>query len=176
MSPRKTPMEKLSHLVATYNEILAQLQARPEDRDLRHRLTSARGNVKFCCKSLKLTEPALAPAPPIPDSKRQMAPVKETIPSPEPDPRVAEEDAERQGTLQMLVDAMEDEAALPGPTADLPQPGTILHRIRRDFWGLLAAIEDTPDREALRSDLELVAAQAEQGLRLVDEMSEKKAG
>jgi hypothetical protein len=69
VSAKKTPKEKLQRYLDAYNTILAQVHADPKDRDLRGRLSSAKANVKFCCKSLKLTEPTLAAAPPIPDPR-----------------------------------------------------------------------------------------------------------
>ena len=163
VSPKKTPQEKLDHLLRAFGSAMVLVHGAPGNRAFRDKVNTLRSNIRQLCRDEDLLEPKLQAMPDLPDPK----PKGIARPAPEPP-----------GAPYVPPTAEDIRALLPTPSTPTHAKAVypahqVIRGIRRNFWDLLSALEDISDREGFRADLELIAAQAEQALRLVDETAAK---
>jgi hypothetical protein len=68
---KKTPQQKLDHMLDRFATIAAKVQANPGDRDARDDFSTIRSNIKSLVKGTGLPMPKLADLPPLPNPVRK---------------------------------------------------------------------------------------------------------
>lgn len=175
----RTSDEKMATAVAHFEGLLARVQARPADRALRNNASKAAAAVRVLAKRLNVTAPELRALPELPDTKYQgpVRPAREmpaavkgraavlhqVVAEPAlPDPargiltttrqrQVDEENEERQGTIQQLLDVQEP--GLESPALLKAGPGPYVPPTSNDILAELAQRQHHQVPEPAQADL-----------------------
>ena len=128
VSAKKTPKEKLDHLMTAWIAAWEATSAAPSDRALRDKASSIRSQMKVLCASFKIHMPDLTPLPALPD------------PKPKGGARVVDK-----------------KPAPPAPVAEKAGPGPYEPPTAQDLRELLHQVDPAASFEEVLTQLEQVA-------------------